>query len=63
MRKSNNAEFRKPDILIKDTQIVDGTGKPAYKGNLAIQGERILASATSFFIPSTSAAVALRLKS
>jgi hypothetical protein len=29
MGKLNNAEFRKPDILIKDTQIVDGTGKPA----------------------------------
>jgi len=41
--KSDNVEFRKPDILIKNTQIVDGTGKPTYKGNLSIQGERILA--------------------
>jgi len=43
MGKVNNAEFRNPDILIKDTQIVDGTGKPAYKGNVAIQGDRIVA--------------------
>ena len=31
------------DILIKNTQIVDGTGKAAYKGNVAIKGERIVA--------------------
>jgi len=31
------------DILIKNTQIVDGTGKAAYKGNIAIKGERIVA--------------------
>ncbi|MCP4630457.1 MAG: hypothetical protein GY850_44145 [bacterium] len=43
MEKSNSTEFRNLDILIKDTQIIDGTGKPAYKGNIAIQGERIVA--------------------
>jgi len=31
------------DILIKNTQIVDGTGKPAFKGSIAIQGEKIAA--------------------
>ena len=31
------------DILIKDTMIVDGTGEPAFGGNIAIQGEKIVA--------------------
>ena len=31
------------DILIKNATIVDGTGSPAYKGALAVQGERISA--------------------
>jgi len=43
MEKSNNAGTRKADILIKNTQIVDGTGKAVFTGNLSIQGERILA--------------------
>jgi len=43
MRKLKNVEYSKPDILIKNTQIIDGTGKPAFKGNIAIQGDRITA--------------------
>jgi N-acyl-D-amino-acid deacylase len=31
------------DILIKNATIVDGTGSPAYKGALSVQGERIAA--------------------
>ena len=31
------------DILIKNASIVDGTGSPAYKGAIAIKGERIVA--------------------
>lgn len=31
------------DILIKDCQVVDGTGKPAYKGSIGITGTRITA--------------------
>jgi N-acyl-D-amino-acid deacylase len=31
------------DVLIKNGLIVDGTGKPGYKGSLGIQGERIAA--------------------
>lgn len=31
------------DILIKNTQIVDGTGKATFIGNVAIKGERIVA--------------------
>lgn len=40
---SISAETENYDILIKNTQIVDGTGKLAYKGNVAIKGERIVA--------------------
>ena len=29
-------------MLIKNTTIVDGTGKPAFSGNVAIQGDRAL---------------------
>ncbi len=43
MGKLNYAGYSKPDILIKNTQIIDGTGKPAFKGNIAIQGDRITA--------------------
>lgn len=31
------------DILIKNASIVDGTGSPAYKGAIAVKGERIAA--------------------
>ncbi len=31
------------DVLIKNAKIVDGTGRPAFKGNVAIKGEKILA--------------------
>ncbi len=31
------------DVLIKDTRIVDGTGKAAFKGDIAIRGEKIVA--------------------
>ncbi len=31
------------DVLIKNTKIVDGTGKAAFKGNIAIKGEKIVA--------------------
>jgi len=31
------------DLLIKNTKIVDGTGSPAYKGDVAIKGEKIVA--------------------
>jgi len=31
------------DILIKDTKIVDGTGKPAFKGSIAIKGDKVVA--------------------
>ena len=31
------------DILITNTQIVDGTGKAAFKGNIAIKGDKIAA--------------------
>jgi len=31
------------DVLIKNTKIVDGTGSPAYKGDVAIKGEKIVA--------------------
>ena len=31
------------DVLIKDTTIVDGTGNPAYRGSVAIRGERVAA--------------------
>lgn len=30
------------DLLIKNTKIVDGTGKAAYKGNIAIKGDKIV---------------------
>lgn len=30
------------DVVIRGATIVDGTGKPAYRGNLAIRGERIV---------------------
>ena len=36
-------ESKKYDILIKNTMIIDGTGKPGFIGNVAIQGERIAA--------------------
>ncbi|MCJ7564792.1 MAG: amidohydrolase family protein [Candidatus Aminicenantes bacterium] len=31
------------DVLIKNTTVVDGTGAPAFKGDIAIKGERIYA--------------------
>ena len=31
------------DVIIKDTTIVDGTGKASFKGSLAIKGEKIAA--------------------
>jgi len=31
------------DVLIKNTKIVDGTGKAAYRGDIAIKGEKIVA--------------------
>jgi len=31
------------DILIRNTRIVDGTGRPSFKGSLGIRGERIAA--------------------
>lgn len=31
------------DVLIKDTTIVDGTGKPAYRGSVGISGEQVVA--------------------
>ena len=31
------------DLLIKNTKIVDGTGSAAYKGDVAIKGEKIVA--------------------
>ena len=31
------------DVLIKDSMIVDGTGKPAFKGSVGIRGEKIAA--------------------
>lgn len=31
------------DVLVKDALIVDGTGRPAYGGNVAIEGGRIVA--------------------
>jgi len=33
----------KYDILIENGTIIDGTGKPGYKGNLAVRGDRIVA--------------------
>lgn len=33
----------KYDLLIKNTKIVDGTGKPAFVGDVAIRGEKIVA--------------------
>ena len=33
----------KYDVLIKNTTIVDGTGKPAFEGDVAVQGEKIVA--------------------
>jgi len=35
--------FEHYDVLIKDTKIVDGTGRAAFKGNIAIKGEKIVA--------------------
>jgi N-acyl-D-aspartate/D-glutamate deacylase len=34
------------DVIIKNTKIVDGTGKPAFMGDVAIQGEKIVAVGT-----------------
>jgi len=31
------------DILIRDASIVDGTGRPRFRGNIAVKGERITA--------------------
>ncbi len=31
------------DLLIKDTTIIDGSGKPAFKGSVAVKGEKIVA--------------------
>jgi N-acyl-D-amino-acid deacylase len=31
------------DVLIRNTNIVDGSGAPAYKGDVAVKGERIVA--------------------
>jgi len=30
------------DILIKDVNIIDGSGTPAYKADIAIRGDKIL---------------------
>lgn len=35
-------ESERYDVLIKNTKIVDGTGKAAFKGNIAIKGEKIV---------------------
>ncbi|MBN1221946.1 MAG: amidohydrolase family protein [Candidatus Aminicenantes bacterium] len=37
------AKAEKYDILIKDTTIIDGTGKAGFKGNVAIKGQKIVA--------------------
>ena len=39
------------DVLIRDVKVVDGTGNPWYYGDIALQGERILAIAPSESIP------------
>ena len=39
------------DVLIRDAKVVDGTGNPWYYGDIALQGERILAIAPSESIP------------
>lgn len=31
------------DVLIKNSKILDGTGKPAFGGSIGINGERIVA--------------------
>jgi N-acyl-D-aspartate/D-glutamate deacylase len=31
------------DVIIRNTQIIDGTGRPAFKGDVAIAGEKIVA--------------------
>lgn len=38
-----HSETEHYDVLIKNTKIIDGTGKPAYKGSIAIKGEKIVA--------------------
>ncbi|UCC40857.1 MAG: amidohydrolase family protein [Candidatus Aminicenantes bacterium] len=40
---SSTSETEHYDILIKNTNIVDGTGKAAFKGGIAIKGEKIAA--------------------
>jgi N-acyl-D-amino-acid deacylase len=37
------AEVERYDLLIQNTLIVDGTAKPAYEGDVAIRGDRIVA--------------------
>jgi len=40
---SFSSEKEKFDVLIKNTKIIDGTGKAAFEGNIAIKGEKIYA--------------------
>jgi len=41
---ADSTESTKPfDVLIENTTIVDGTGKAAFKGNIAIKGDKIAA--------------------
>jgi N-acyl-D-amino-acid deacylase len=41
------ASSERYDVLIKNTKIVDGTGKRAFIGNVAIKGEKIVAVGTT----------------
>ena len=38
---SSFAETERYDVLIKNAKIVDGTGKPAFSGDIAIKDEKI----------------------
>jgi len=40
---SSSADQEKYDLLIKNAKIIDGTGKGAFKGDVAVKGERIVA--------------------
>ncbi len=39
------------DLLIKDAQVVDGTGGPAYRGDIAVRGDRIVRIAPQIDVP------------
>ncbi len=42
-KKSNAAQTQRPDIIIRNARIIDGSGEPSVSGDLAVEGDRISA--------------------